>query len=699
MTQDGAKIIKADSYFEGDFQKNNPDFPSLIVDGGKGKGYALYRFSIDKEGCFELHARYACAESRPVQVFIDGALMKEDGLKETTGGWTLNSAKIFKETAFNLSKGEHILKLSREGCIPHIAELVILKKNLQFSADLPGKLVLPPEIKDMISSGQLRSAHPELMEYSRYKEYDTLSGVIREATANNSGATGENKVFLAGDDPESHRWGAGCAEDDFHLQMSRLKEYIAGKKTSGIVIGVRRTNFFKLPKIIKLIAGSGYRFKKEDFPGFEMAPLHNIKSRFYDYLGNINAEISKDKVELKIVDSGLDGLLKVIEDAAKLPDYRENELLRALGPVCKDAFIGPRFILLNLSGLCNADCVYCRKFSPWIKWNTEGEHLHGSQFLDFDIVERVLKEAQQLKVENILIVGEGEPTIYPDFLKVIKLIKKYDLRYNISTNGMLLNKYEQCLIEDRACDAVTVSMSFASRETFSKMRPNTPLKYTEIIESNIKSLSELKRKNYNNCPEIITLHAINKFNYKEIIEMALKARALGADAIWYQMVHLSKFSEEKLRLDENEMQEIKRLLRAARTLCIKNDIKFHSFIDYELEHFDASKGDWSKQGLLSDGCFVGWHFAFMDLRNTLSFCCGMKIVGFLDNGKSFKEQWFADVYRRYRNDGVILHRENPLDLFGKPLYEKFCDSCDNHDQNNMMLASLKKYGLSEYVER
>ena len=77
----------------------------------------------------------------------------------------------------------------------------------------------------------------------------------------------------------------------------------------------------------------------------------------------------------------------------------------------------------------------------------------------------------------------------------------------------------------------------------------------------------------------------------------------------------------------------------------------------------------------------------------------MKVLANLDKVKDFRTFWYSDVYRRYRNDGLIMHKENPVDMYGKPLYDKFCDSCDNHDQNITMIDWLKKYDLLRFVER
>ncbi|MFC1705465.1 hypothetical protein ACFL59_01430, partial [Planctomycetota bacterium] len=76
------------------------------------------------------------------------------------------------------------------------------------------------------------------------------------------------------------------------------------------------------------------------------------------------------------------------------------------------------------------------------------------------------------------------------------------------------------------------------------------------------------------------------------------------------------------------------------------------------------------------------------------------IVGFLDaGGEGLKALWQSGAYRRYRNDGLILHKENPLTLYGQPLYSSYCDSCDNHDQNSAMIQLLRDYALLQFVER
>jgi MoaA/NifB/PqqE/SkfB family radical SAM enzyme len=302
-------------------------------------------------------------------------------------------------------------------------------------------------------------------------------------------------------------------------------------------------------------------------------------------------------------------------------------------------------------------------------------------------------------VETVLLVGGGEPTLHPKFKEIIELIGKLGMKFNFSTNGVLLGLYNNYLV-DGHCDSVTVSLSFASKKSFSSIRPTSNSKVMKNIEKNVKKLAKLKASRKAAYPGIIALYAICKYNYKEILKMVAQAKKIGADTIWFQLTHLEDFSRDKLYIEAKEMEKVKELLSRAKALAQKKGLSFNSFIEFEMNHYDQKRGDWSKKGLLKQGCFVGWHFSFIHLRQEVFMCCGAKTVGILDKGgRGFKDLWFSDAYRRYRNDGLIMHRENPLTIYGKPLYEKYCDSCDNHDQNTKMLKLIKKYKLAEFVQR
>lgn len=562
----------------------------------------------------------------------------------------------------------------------------------------PGRIIFPPEIRGITSSS--KEGYPALIKYNAHKHLDVIGKYdnLEDRKIPYPYFADIPCIYFCGDTSEIHRWGVGLDENDFFKQLDKLKEVSSQHIDCNIIIGVRRTNFHRLDKVYKLIAET-LRQKNTGILSFNIKPLKGIKKRFYQYLDEINKEKKDERIEFRVIDGQLDSLLAVIEKNAGVDDFNKNMFLRALGPVCKDVFIGPRFLLVDLSGGCNVNCVYCRSFSPWKKKYQGLPRPKLFQFLKFEVVKNILFEAKGLGVETILFVGGGEPTLHPQFREIINYIKSLEMKFNFSTNGTYLNLCNEALVDEK-CGSVTVSFSFASKKTFKLIRPAANYKIMRNIERNVRELADLKKKYRMNSPCIIALYAICKYNYREIVKMAFHAKKLGANAIWYQLVHLEDFSKDKLYMPKDVMEKVKKLLKKAKILCERIDLKFESFIEFEMNHYDTKKGDWSKGGLLQQGCFVGWHFAFIHLYKEVFMCCGAITIGILDEGgKGLRDLWFSDVYRRYRNDALIMHKENPLGIYGKPLYGDFCDSCDNHDQNTMMIESIRKYELDKFVER
>ena len=563
----------------------------------------------------------------------------------------------------------------------------------------PGRLVLPPEVREITSCGP-RDCYPPLIRYDDHRHLD-LIGTGPANPDQRVPPPGERcelpQVYLCGDSSEVHRWGVELNEDDFFSQVAALEQFCATERKHQIVVGIRRTSFHRLAAIQRLIT----RHRGADVPivePFALTDFVGLRKRFEAYLGRVNSSSAGVGVEYRVVDPLLMEFLESVE-RAHASGASCSELLRALGPVGKDVFIGPRYLLLDLSGSCNLDCVYCRRFSPWNRdyWRAQNRDLSG--FMGLEMVERVLLEAHGLGVETILLVGGGEPTLHPDFGRIAARIHELGMSFNFSTNGSLLHRSMDQLL-DSGCNAVTVSLSFASQESFAKIRPQAKPTLKGQIEDNIRALVAARRRRGNSHPKIVALYALCEPNAHEVEDMAAHAIRLGVDTIWYQLVHLEPFSREQLFMDEQRMATVRGQLGAARDIIRGAGLEFHSFIDFELEHYDEQRGDWSRGALLAQGCYVGWHFAFVHLRGEVFLCCGSKVVGMLEqDGSGLTGLWHSEAYRRYRNDGLIMHRENPLTLYGSPLYEAYCESCDNHDQNTMMMESLRGLGLDRYVER
>jgi len=115
-----------------DFQTGNlvynPEF-GLLIDGGKSPAYAAYAITLPYDGNYELWVRYATQQERPVDIYLDNALIKSEALIKFTPGWHYAEAQWSKEADIEAKNGKHTLKLVAEKTpFPHIDLIKIIYK-------------------------------------------------------------------------------------------------------------------------------------------------------------------------------------------------------------------------------------------------------------------------------------------------------------------------------------------------------------------------------------------------------------------------------------------------------------------------------------------------------------------------------------------------------------------------------------------
>ncbi len=134
-TTDGRRSIAAESERDRwpsealERQAEDFDRGSLVVDRehwGKSigvllqSGFAEYDLTVPSAGRYQLELRYAAAESRPIRILLDGRAVNESAAAEPTDGWSEAEQRWSAEGLFELSAGRHVLRLEREGAVPHL---------------------------------------------------------------------------------------------------------------------------------------------------------------------------------------------------------------------------------------------------------------------------------------------------------------------------------------------------------------------------------------------------------------------------------------------------------------------------------------------------------------------------------------------------------------------------------------------------
>jgi radical SAM protein with 4Fe4S-binding SPASM domain len=87
-------------------------------------------------------------------------------------------------------------------------------------------------------------------------------------------------------------------------------------------------------------------------------------------------------------------------------------------------------IRLETNRSCNLRCRYC--------YARSGED--SRKVADFNVLKRIISEAKKLGIKSVVVIGGGEPTLYPDFKELISYIDSLGIIPLVFTNTVLMTE-------------------------------------------------------------------------------------------------------------------------------------------------------------------------------------------------------------------------------------------------------------------
>jgi pyruvate-formate lyase-activating enzyme len=145
--------------------------------------------------------------------------------------------------------------------------------------------------------------------------------------------------------------------------------------------------------------------------------------------------------------------------------------------------IAPISINLDLTTACNYRCDHC---IDWDILNTK--HRHDEETLRSSIntmVERGLR--------SVILIGGGEPTIYPGFTDFVRFLKDLDLQIAVVSNGSRGDKLLEIADVLDSRDWVRLSLDSGSDELFRAM--HKPVKKSLTLDEICEWIPKIKARN------------------------------------------------------------------------------------------------------------------------------------------------------------------------------------------------------------
>ncbi len=226
---------------------------------------------------------------------------------------------------------------------------------------------------------------------------------------------------------------------------------------------------------------------------------------------------------------------------------------------------------------------------------------------------------------------QGEPYLNPTFLDMVKYASEKGIYTATSTNAHYLTEENARKTVESGLDRLIISIDGTTQDVYQQYRVGGKLhKVLEGAKNIVKWKKELKSK----TPFVFFQFLVVKPNEHQIEDVKRLAKEIGVDEVRFKTAQVYDYGNDPNKL----IPTISRFSRYRRN----------------------KQGEMEIKNALSNHCWRLWHATVISWDGLVVPCCFDKDaqhpLGDL-KGKSFKEVWHNDKYKRFREQ-VLLGRKN-----------------------------------------
>lgn len=283
----------------------------------------------------------------------------------------------------------------------------------------------------------------------------------------------------------------------------------------------------------------------------------------------------------------------------------------------------PRRLVFELTNRCNLNCLMCGR--------------NSADFQPTEFRMEWLKKFEPVidRVEEVTLMGWGEPTMHPKFSEFLHWAYVNGLRKYFCTNGMRLDVLFNDIFKFHS-DIIAVSLDGATPETNAKIRRGSDFK--RVTEA-ITKINKYKDDNDLDYPYTNFVFAAMKQNIDEVPEMVQLASRCGMNEI--KIVYLTSFgSKTEAQTLYDDMDHVKSIFDEAIHEAKRLDINL------KLPHLcgeDPAEEKYHKD------CYVGWRDFFLGSDGYVRPCMSTSQQMFsIDQYSNFEDMWNSNEFQRHR---------------------------------------------------
>lgn len=297
---------------------------------------------------------------------------------------------------------------------------------------------------------------------------------------------------------------------------------------------------------------------------------------------------------------------------------------------------------------CNIRCIMCEEHSKY-KLHT----VKTNRVMDFQIVKEVIEECHECGLKEVIPSTMGEPLLYTSFQDLLDLIKRSNIKLNLTTNGTFpklgAKEWGQKILP--IASDVKISINGASKKVNESIMEGISF---EKQVSNIRDFIEIRdkiRKNHINNPSITFQSTFMKRNIDELLNLLRLAIKLDIDRLKGHQLWVThpQLELEDLRSNEKTIKKWNEIVDEMELIASKNKLKNGKKIKLDNINKISSHGIINSSSndlfcpFLGREAWIAWDGRF-------NVCCApnnlRKTFGYFGNVKdtNFMELWNSNTY-------------------------------------------------------
>ena len=226
---------------------------------------------------------------------------------------------------------------------------------------------------------------------------------------------------------------------------------------------------------------------------FLLSLLKKKNKEFYKILKYFKHIILFKKNFIKRNYSEIEKIIINIENES-YSEFKKKNFLKNLN---KKSTLG----VLEINNSCNINCVMCDTKSS----------SRQKKLMDLNLCEKSVKEMKLGGINSVLLHTIGDPLANVKLKDYLKILRNYNIQAGISTNGLMLDKHLETLLEYfDICSNIRFSIDGVKKETYEKIRFGG--NFNKLLENLELAVKKLKPCGY----EILIDCVVTKDNFDEL---------------------------------------------------------------------------------------------------------------------------------------------------------------------------------------